>query len=332
MQNQRNAISVVIPAYNAQETIEKCLSSIREQTLPAFEVIVIDDGSADSTVQRAQATAHVYPNTHGKGAGGARNTGAEIATGEIIAFLDSDCMAPGNWLQKIALALEGEGVGAVAGGHSACWGRSSISKFAFLELVRRRHNFPIYIETAAANNFAVKKEYFKKAGGFPEWFRRATLEDMVFSFRISRMARLRWLADNGVSHRFNETLSGYLVQQYNFGRDTVLTYYLLPELLKVKTHQGRLLYLEILCTGLVVVFSLLGSGLVSVAGICAVVLINLPLLRDCYKDGRSGLLLKSLVWIALRDLCIVFSIMAGLCAIVCRLGKGKNSDEAKIPE
>ena len=84
--------SVIIPAFNSADYISECLDSVSAQTYPAFETIVIDDGSSDNTVAIAQAhaLAPTIIHTQRKGGAGARNAGAAIAIGDCLAFLDSD--------------------------------------------------------------------------------------------------------------------------------------------------------------------------------------------------------------------------------------------------
>src|SRR5262245_1301539 len=84
-------VSVVIPCYNQARYLGEAIASARRQTHPDIEIIVVDDGSTDDTVQVAQGYDGVrvvsQPN---KGQGAARNKGLEQATGAYIVFLDSD--------------------------------------------------------------------------------------------------------------------------------------------------------------------------------------------------------------------------------------------------
>ncbi len=86
-------ISVIIPAYNREKTIERCIDSVLSQTYPVDEIIVVDDGSTDDTVKRVEninnGIIRILEQNH-KGAQAARNLGIKAAKGDYIAFLDSD--------------------------------------------------------------------------------------------------------------------------------------------------------------------------------------------------------------------------------------------------
>lgn len=88
-------ISVVIPAYNASDFLEQCLDSLCMQTLDDFEVIIVDDGSTDSTASIADSFQHVderfrLVRTENGGVSKARNRGIEISEGKYITFVDAD--------------------------------------------------------------------------------------------------------------------------------------------------------------------------------------------------------------------------------------------------
>lgn len=106
-------VSVVIPCYNCGRFIEETLQSVLEQTYPAIEVIVIDDGSTDDSVERIKAMPAAsriqlvsQPNA---GVSAARNRGIKMATGQYVAVLDADdWMYPSNIEKKVAALLRDE--------------------------------------------------------------------------------------------------------------------------------------------------------------------------------------------------------------------------------
>lgn len=97
--------SVIIPVYNGAATIAGALQSVLEQTYPPHEIIVVDDGSADQTVEvvRRFGNRIRYFHQENKGVSAARNTGAEIASGDWLAFLDAD-----DWYYPDRLRWHGE--------------------------------------------------------------------------------------------------------------------------------------------------------------------------------------------------------------------------------
>ncbi len=88
-------VTFVIPAYNVEEYIEKCINSVREQSCSNIEIIVINDGSTDNTKELAEAIATVDSrvvviNNQNQGVSASRNNGIELARGKWIAFVDGD--------------------------------------------------------------------------------------------------------------------------------------------------------------------------------------------------------------------------------------------------
>jgi len=94
MRTAANAISVIIPAFNRRDTIERAIASVLAQTWPPDEILVVDDGSTDGTAEAVRVLGdkriRLLRHAHNRGAAAARNTGIEAAKGDWIAFLDSD--------------------------------------------------------------------------------------------------------------------------------------------------------------------------------------------------------------------------------------------------
>lgn len=111
-------ISVVVPVYNVEAYLERCVESILQQTYAHFELILINDGSTDSSGQICDHLASQYENIkvyHSENAGvsNARNMGIQLATGSWVTFIDSDDFVTQDYLATLASAVEGLNVGFV---------------------------------------------------------------------------------------------------------------------------------------------------------------------------------------------------------------------------
>ncbi|MGA8940724.1 MAG: glycosyltransferase [Acidobacteriaceae bacterium] len=99
-------VTVVIPAYNEESHLGRCLECLTNQALPRdqFEVILVDNGSTDSTVAVGQSFAdriNIHIASRPKGVISAvRNQGASLASADVLAFLDADCLTPRHWLSE----------------------------------------------------------------------------------------------------------------------------------------------------------------------------------------------------------------------------------------
>lgn len=104
-------VSVILPVYNAEKYLRQCLDSIVCQTLQDIEIICVDDGSSDASLEilreygEKDSRVKVVPQKNG-GAGAARNNGLRIATGEYLSFLDSDDFFEPNMLEEAYNAAE----------------------------------------------------------------------------------------------------------------------------------------------------------------------------------------------------------------------------------
>ena len=105
-------LSIIIPAYNAGKYLERCVSSCEEQSVPQdeFEIIVVNDGSKDNTLEVAESLADKYSNLRifskeNGGSSSARNMGLDHAKGDYITFVDSDdYLLPGKLAAVLSVA------------------------------------------------------------------------------------------------------------------------------------------------------------------------------------------------------------------------------------
>lgn len=111
-------ISVIVPVYNVEAYLERCVESILQQTYTHFELILINDGSTDSSGQICDHLASQYENIkvyhiENAGVSNARNMGIQLATGSWVTFIDSDDFVTQDYLATLASAVEGVNVGFV---------------------------------------------------------------------------------------------------------------------------------------------------------------------------------------------------------------------------
>lgn len=190
--------SVIIPTYNREENLKKCLNSLLSQDFPSaeYEIIPVDDGSKDGTQDYLKSLVgervRPYFNNHG-GPAKARNFGAKNSHGLYVAFTDDDCLVPQNWLKELDRGFsQWPQAGAVGGYLEAPSEILRKNILAQLESFETRH---IYHASEAeylggfespaggTNNIAYRKETFINLGGFDESFPEAAGEDADLKFR-----------------------------------------------------------------------------------------------------------------------------------------------------
>lgn len=107
----KKKVSVIIPVYNCEKFVEKCLRSVIDQTYENIEVIVVDDGSRDNSFQIIDAVAHDKKNVkvlrqENQGVSEARNEGLKNVTGDYLAFLDGDDYLGRSYIEQLVYAAE----------------------------------------------------------------------------------------------------------------------------------------------------------------------------------------------------------------------------------
>jgi GT2 family glycosyltransferase len=202
-------ISVIIPARNAEATIEKCLAAAFALDDMLYEIIVVDDASEDTTA----ALAGKYPctlirlDTH-SGAAKARNIGARHSAGSILFFTDADCLVGNNVLSRVRAVLSGRDTDVVLGGTYTPlpYDRDFFSTFQSLIIHHsetKNCENPDYLATHA---MAISAETFLRIGGFSEDI-LPILEDVEISHRLRRAGyRLRLDPGLQVRHIFRYSL------------------------------------------------------------------------------------------------------------------------------
>ncbi|MEE3331438.1 MAG: glycosyltransferase family A protein [Myxococcota bacterium] len=167
-------ISVIVPCFDAAETLDACIDGLLEQRVPGFnlEWIVVDNNSRDGTAAIARQHASVKLLHEPKqGAYAARNAGLRVAKGQIVVFIDPDCVPGPDWLQRLTEPLHAGAV-KICNGRSLLAGRSLVLRtFQDYEHVKDglilggRDPELFYGHT---NNMAVRREVFDRLGFFED--------------------------------------------------------------------------------------------------------------------------------------------------------------------
>jgi len=180
--------SIVIPARNEEVNIARCLDSLQELRYERsrFEVVVIDNGSTDRTVEVARARGATVFQKPGVTISGLRNFGARHSFGDIIVFLDADCAVIPDWLEAASRYLNCRDVVAYGSPVIVPKGGTWVQKAWFN--VRGKPGLVIDVNWLESANLFVRREAFDAVGGFDETL--VTCEDYDLTQRLRRKGRL----------------------------------------------------------------------------------------------------------------------------------------------
>lgn len=226
--HQRSNISVVIPAYNAEKSLQKTLNSLHDQSLKPLEIIVVDDGSIDNTEKVANSLASKVIKTQNRGPASARNSGIKYASGEIIALIDSDCQAEKTWIENIYRIFTDTGILVIMG-------RVVIPSSNFVGDAISALGFPAggsigfekvwkvtsegYTNTLSTCNCAFRREVFNKFGPFDEDFPYAGGEDTFFAAKVVYGgAKIKYCSEIRVFHEPRTSLISFIKWQVQRGK------------------------------------------------------------------------------------------------------------------
>jgi glycosyltransferase involved in cell wall biosynthesis len=179
-------VSIVIPTYNEEANLPACLASIQRQRFPALETIVVDNGSKDRTIEIAQQFGAIVLHDPGKEISGLRNLGVAAASGDIIAFVDADCVVDPDWISSAATYFDRPDV--VLWGSPATPPENATWVQSTWYLLRKTPDDIQEVAWLESMNLWVRKELFLSMGGFCESL--TTCEDVDFSYRLGTRGKI----------------------------------------------------------------------------------------------------------------------------------------------
>jgi len=223
-------ISIIIPTLNASSTIGITLRSIFHNIAKRhdYEVLIVDGGSKDDTIQIARQFHVKVLSCPIKGAAAARNVGIANARGEIIYFVDADCILPPDTLQKIIFFFDKYGEADGVGGPllpKMIDKNNIIQRFSgknFLEIIRFPETITmvkprVFRGSLLTGNCAYKREVLTKVGGFDIRFKTCG-EDIELCWRLALKGyKLFFWPELIVWHIFPRTLHELAVQYIRWG-------------------------------------------------------------------------------------------------------------------
>ena len=204
-------LSVIIPAYNASETLGRLLASLAASSYKNFEVIVGDDASNEQlTVKKLHTAGQKFPLsvtrlTHNRGPAAARNAAVKRARGDVLVFLDADVMVYPDTIAKIAEKFkEDHDLTAITG----VWDKHQRTKSFFPQFKALRdwsywtneRDSEGYYYLFSTRNAAIRRNVFLRLGGFNEAFRQ--MEDVELTHRIAKRYAIIFAPDVRVHHEF----------------------------------------------------------------------------------------------------------------------------------
>lgn len=222
-----NMWSIVIPTYNRLPILQKCLQAMEVQNFTTpYEIVVVDDGSTDGTVEFLQSHPQQFPHVrlilqNHEGAAIARNTGIDVALGEVIVFIDSDLVVTPIFLSAHAKALEKS----LANGDRAFTYGQVINTANFddptsepVKITDISHAF------FATGNVAIAKHWLLEAGKFDTGFRQYGWEDLELGVRLKNLGLRLIKCPEAVGYHWHPA---FTIEQ-------------LPALVDVEAQRGRM--------------------------------------------------------------------------------------------
>jgi mycofactocin system glycosyltransferase len=234
------SITVIVPTRDRAPELADCLDALADLDYPAdkLEVVVVDDGSVDpGSVAKVAATrgARLVSHDRNRGPAFARNRGARQANGELLAFIDSDCVAEPGWLRRLTPYFAWQRVGAVGGRTIGYHRASRLDRYEEVSspldmgtrlIFEGEGTNSLYVPTC---NLLVRRSVYQELDGLREHLRLG--EDVDFCWRLRESGRvLVYSPDGVVRHKHLERLGALLRRRADYGSSEATLHALHPEM------------------------------------------------------------------------------------------------------
>ncbi len=215
-------ISIVIPVYNAEKTLENCIKSVLLQDFSKeYEIIIIDNNSTDKSIEIAKRYPVKIIKEKKQGPAAARNRGLKIAKGKYVAFLDADCVASNKWLENLYNSfISNSNISCVGGKLEPAKPNNLIEEYsAFRKILSQERvfkNTPYSPPFLLSANMMIKREIGLKLNGFDE--NLFIGEDADFCWRIVKSGGKLYYAKKAIAYHYHRSnLKSFLKQTFSYG-------------------------------------------------------------------------------------------------------------------
>jgi len=234
MSSTKDTVTIIVPVYNGERTIAKCLDSLVHQDYePAlFDIVVVENGSTDQSKSIIEQFPVILVQCEKKGPAYARNFGAKYSQADILAFTDADCIADPNWLRELVkpysqnqdIAGCGGRIEAAIDQYSTVEEQFCQKKNLLCNYLSGSHEYLPHLYTA---NASYRKAIFDLVGGFNS--NLLTAEDVDLSWRVQLISgkQLEYVDQAIIYHHHRSTRKALARQyrQYGFGEILIDTLY-----------------------------------------------------------------------------------------------------------
>lgn len=235
--------SVIVPVFNRPDEIEELFDSLTKQTVKDFEVIIVEDGSKIDCKKEVDkysdklSIKYFYKKNEKPAI--ARNYGVARAEGDYVVFVDSDCIIPNDYFEKVNSYLDEEDVDVYGGPDAADPNFNNMQKAisysmtAFLTTGNIRGGEKVDKFYPRSFNLGVKRSVFNEMGGFPVT-KMHPGEDMVFAIELIKRGYKTKLFKNAfVYHKRRNTLKSFFKQVFRFGKTRYIISKVYPKTFKI---------------------------------------------------------------------------------------------------
>ena len=216
---KRPVVSIIVPALNAEDTIDDCITSLIGQDFhkDKYEIIIIDNGSTDNTLKllrkyKGKIKLLCEPNI---GSYYARNRGIRKASGEIILFTDSDCIAKKDWINQIIKNFNGKKIIVVSGAIKAAKKNTLLREYCdlFCHTQKEYHK----IMKAATSNMAVRKKSIVEIGLFNDKIKSGG--DFELCGRMIKKPEQIYFEKNAIIyHQYPKSILKFIKKSFYYGK------------------------------------------------------------------------------------------------------------------